>query len=60
MASVMWGTWNKWLTLSHVLHDVIKGKKNKENKEEKHGDDKWQRRKVEGSFPHLIHTGRRS
>ena len=27
MARAMWGTWNKWLILSHVLHDVIKGKK---------------------------------
>ena len=27
MARVMWCTWNKWLTLSHVLHDLIKGKK---------------------------------
>ena len=27
MAWAMWCTWDKWLTLSHVLHDVIKGKK---------------------------------
>ena len=27
MEIAMWYTWNKWLTLSHVLHDVIKGKK---------------------------------
>ena len=26
MAGSIWFTWNKWLTLSHVLHDVIKGK----------------------------------
>ena len=26
MAGAMWFTWNKWLTLSHVLHGVIKGK----------------------------------
>ena len=27
MARAMWCTWNKRLTLSHVLHDVIKEKK---------------------------------
>ena len=27
MARAMWCTWNKWFTLSHVLHDVIKDKK---------------------------------
>ena len=38
-------------------HDVINGgKENKENKEENHGNTKWPRRKVGGSFPQLIHT----
>ena len=27
MEKSMWCTWNKCLTLSHGLHDVIKGKK---------------------------------
>ena len=40
--------------MSHVVH-LCGGKKRKENKKnkEKCEDDKWQRRKVLGSFPHF-------
>ena len=58
MARSMWCTWNKWLTLSHVIHDVIKGKKKiKKIRKKNMVMTSGQGGKWGGSFPHLIHTG---
>ena len=55
----MWYTWNKWLILSHVLHDVIKQEKKIKKIRKKHGDDMWNVRKVGGSFPYFDQFNRR-
>ena len=43
----------EWLTLSHVSKEGNKGKINQEIKRKNGSDDKWQWKKVGGSFPHF-------